>query len=226
MGVAAALARPNIVRAADKQTLTVWWNQGFYPAEDQAFRTLVAGWEKKSGMAANVSMITGDALDEKVISALTDRRGARLSSIPTTARIVTLPQAAWNGKLVDVSDVVETQKSAYSHTALALGSVSTTTWRRNDRYYGVPIKAQALNIPVWRTLIEEAGYQMSDIPNTWDKFFEFFEPVQTKLRAKGMRHVYGVGYTLSTTGADPNNLFDQVSARVWRRRHRHARTVS
>ena len=27
--------------------------------------------------------------------------------------------------------------------------------------------------------------------------------------AKGMRHAYGLGYTLSTTGDDPNNLFNQ-----------------
>ena len=51
---------------------------------------------------------------------------------------------------------------------------------------------------------------MSDIPKTWDKFFAFFEPVQDKLRAKGMRHVFGLGYTISTTGADPYNLFNQV----------------
>ena len=33
--------------------------------------------------------------------------------------------------------------------------------------------------------------------------------MQEKLRAKGMRHTYGLGYTLSTTGDDPNNLFNQ-----------------
>jgi multiple sugar transport system substrate-binding protein len=33
--------------------------------------------------------------------------------------------------------------------------------------------------------------------------------MQKKLRAQGMRHAYGLGYTLSTTGDDPNNLFNQ-----------------
>ena len=43
LGLAAgvALARPHIARAATK-TLTVWWNQGFYEAEDAAFHNLVA----------------------------------------------------------------------------------------------------------------------------------------------------------------------------------------
>ena len=51
-GLAAAslLARPNIARAADSKTLTVWWNQGFYPEEDQAFRDMVSVWEKQSGI--------------------------------------------------------------------------------------------------------------------------------------------------------------------------------
>ncbi len=69
-GLAAStmLARPYIARAADK-TLTVWWNQGFYPAEDQAFHDMVATWEKQSGYKMSLSMVEGNALDQKVISA-------------------------------------------------------------------------------------------------------------------------------------------------------------
>ena len=33
---------------------------------------------------------------------------------------------------------------------------------------------------------------MSDLPKTWDTFSDFFEPVQKKLRAQGMRHAYGL----------------------------------
>lgn len=205
---AAALMRPNVVRAAENKTLTVWWNQGFYAAEDQAFRNLVAGWEKQSGIKVNLSMITGDALDEKVISALTT--GVVPDLIYSDhGPAQTLPQAAWKNQLVDVSDVVETQKSQYSETALRSAEYYDNVTKKRS-FFGVPIKAQALNIPMWRPLIEKAGYQMSDIPKTWDAFFDFFKPVQKKLRAKGMRHVYGLGYTLSTTGADPNNLYNQV----------------
>ena len=76
-------------------------------------------------------------------------------------------------------------------------------------FYGVPFKGATLNIPVWKSLIEKAGYKVSDMPKTWDAFFDFFEPVQKKLRKQGMRHTYGLGYTMSTTGDDPNNLFNQ-----------------
>jgi multiple sugar transport system substrate-binding protein len=152
-------------------------------------------------------MVTGAALDQKVVSALTTGTVPDLIySDDGTA--LTLPQAAWNSKLVDVSDVVETQKTEYSETALRSSQYFDNVTKKRS-YFGVPFKAQALNIPMWRPLIEMAGYQMSDIPNTWDKFFAFFEPVQDKLRKKGQRHVYGLGYTISTNGADPNNLFNQ-----------------
>jgi multiple sugar transport system substrate-binding protein len=208
LAAASVLARPNIVRAADNKTLTVWWNQGFYAAEDKAFRDLVAAWEKQSGIRMNLSMVTGDALDQKVISALTTGEVPDLVYSDHGAA-QTMPQAAWNGKLVDLTDVVQTQQHEYSETALKSAQYYDNTIKKRS-YFGVPLKAQALNIPIWKTLVEKAGYQVSDMPKTWDKFFAFFEPVQTKLRAKGMRHVYGLGYTLSTTGADPYNLFNQV----------------
>jgi multiple sugar transport system substrate-binding protein len=57
---------------------------------------------------------------------------------------------------------------------------------------------------IWRPLVEKAGYQMSDIPKTWDAFYDFFKEVQKKLRAQGMRNVYGLGFQLATIGGDSN----------------------
>ena len=61
----------------------------------------------------------------------------------------------------------------------------------------------------WETLVEKAGYKSPDIPKTWDAFLDFFKPVQTKLRAQGMRHVYASGFQLTTNGVDPANTFNQ-----------------
>jgi len=61
---------------------------------------------------------------------------------------------------------------------------------------------------VWKPLVEEAGYKMSDIPKQWDKYFDFFEDVQKKLRAKGKR-IYGLGYSLATKDSDSTYLFNQ-----------------
>src|SRR5262249_57571699 len=62
-------------------------------------------------------------------------------------------------------------------------------------------------IHIWRSLVEKAGYQMSDLPQTWDAFFDFFKEVQKKLRAQGMRKVYGQGFQVTANGFDPNALY-------------------
>jgi len=204
LAAVSTLSRPALARG---QTITVWWNQGFYPAEDEAFRTLVAAWEKESGNTVNLTLLPGQALNEKIISALTSGEVPDLMYADNApAQIV--PQNAWHDKLVDVGDVVESQKQEFSQTALQ-SSEFYNAEEKKRAFYGVPFKGASLNLPVWKSLVEKAGYKVSDMPQTWDAFFDFFEPVQTKLRKKRMRHTYGLGYTLSTTGDDPNNTFNQ-----------------
>src|SRR6516225_11219757 len=49
---------------------------------------------------------------------------------------------------------------------------------------------------------------MSDAPKTWTAFWDFFKPMQQKLREKGMRGVYALGLQPTTAGPnDGNNLF-------------------
>ena len=57
---------------------------------------------------------------------------------------------------------------------------------------------------IWRPLVEKAGYQMSDLPKTWDAFYDFFKEVQKKLRAQGVRNVYGLGFQMAAIGGDSN----------------------
>ena len=59
---------------------------------------------------------------------------------------------------------------------------------------------------VWRPLIEEAGFAAADMPKTQDAFFDFFQTVQDKLRAKGKR-IFGLGYSMAAKEADAGNLF-------------------
>ena len=201
---ASALKRPAL---AASTTLTVWWNQGFYPAEDAAFHSLIAAWEKSTGNHIDLTLLPGQALNEKIISALTSGEVPDLMYADNApAQIV--PQNAWHGKLLDLTDVVATQKSELSPTAIQSAQFYNAQEKKRG-FYGVPFKGATLNIPVWKSLIEKAGYKVSDMPRNWDAFFDFFKPVQDKLRKQGMRHAYGLGYTLSTTGDDPNNLFNQ-----------------
>ena len=70
LAAAGALGRPYIANAA-ATTATVWQVQGFVPAEDAAFRKVVADYQKLSGNKIDYSIMPFMALNQKAISALT-----------------------------------------------------------------------------------------------------------------------------------------------------------
>ena len=113
---------------------------------------------------------------------------------------------AWQDRLVDVSDVVETQKAQFSETALVSAQAYNNVTKKRG-IYGVPVRAAVVPFHIWRPLVEKAGFKIEDIPKTWDAYFDFFKKVQKKLRKQGERKVYGLGFQVTTNGVDPNNLF-------------------
>jgi multiple sugar transport system substrate-binding protein len=114
---------------------------------------------------------------------------------------------AWDDKLVDVTDVVETQKEEFTDTAL-LNAYCYNNVEKRRSFYGAPDISAASPNHVWRPLVEKAGYKVEDIPKTWDTYYDFFKDVQKKLRAQGVRNVYGLGFQVTTNGNDPNELFN------------------
>jgi multiple sugar transport system substrate-binding protein len=202
LAAAGALTRPHIANAQAK-TATAWWTQGFIPEEDAAFRKLVADYEKQSGNKIDYSIVPFAPLRQKEISAITT---GDVPEIMEYADFELLPMNAWQGRLVDVGEIVNTQKSNYNQTALVSTSCYNNVTKKRA-YYAVPMKAAAIPFHVWKSLVEKAGYKVADIPKTWDAFLDFFEPVQTKLRAQGMRNIFAYGYQLTANGVDPWNTF-------------------
>src|SRR5262249_30765546 len=203
LAMAGTLARPQIVNAA-ATTAEVWWHQGFVPEEDVAFKKVVADYEKASGNKIELSIIPFAPLRQKIVSAVTSGVVPDLF-INQPAEIIAL--YAWNDKLVDVSDVVETQREEYTETAL-LSAYCYNSVEKERGFYGVPFTHAVLPNHVWRPLVEKAGYKIEDIPKTWDAYYDFFKGVQKKLRAQGTRNVYGIGLNVTTNGNDPNNVFN------------------
>ena len=198
----AALARPYIANAA-ATTATVWWTQGFAHEEDIAFKKIVDDYEKASGNTIDYTIVPYAPLRQKIISAVTS--GVVPDIYPSTPNELVGLQA-WADKLVDVSDVVEPQRELYTDTALSSVNCYNGVEKRRS-IYGVPLAQAVFANHVWRPLVEKAGYQMSDLPKTWDAYYDFFKDVQKKLRNQGMRHIYGLGFQLTTQGNDPNALF-------------------
>ena len=205
VGIAAAgaLARPYIANAA-ATTAEVWWVRGFVPEEDTAFKKVVADYEKASGNKIELSIIPFAPGRQKIVAAVTSGIVPDLFT-NNPAEITGL--YAWDDKLVDVSDVVETQKEEYTETAL-LNTFCYNSSTKKRSYYGVPYTTATLPNHVWRPLVEKAGYKIEDIPKTWDAYYDFFKDVQKKLKAQGVRNIYGLGLNVTTNGNDPNNVFN------------------
>jgi multiple sugar transport system substrate-binding protein len=203
LGLAAgALARPHIANAA-AMTAEVWWVQGFAQEEDVAFKKLIADYEKASGNKIEDSIIPFAPMRQKAVSAIT---AGVVPDVMELADFSFLPLNAWADKLVDVSEIVEPVKSQYIDTALR-ATYSYNNVAKKRAYYAVPMKAAGIPFHIWQSLVEKAGFKVSDIPNTWDAFLDFFMPVQDKLRAQGMRNIYAYGYQLTANGVDPAITF-------------------
>ena len=200
---AGAVARPYIANAAAK-TATVWWVQGFAQEEDIAFKKVVDDYQKASGNTIDYSIIPYAPMRQKIVSAVTSSEVPDLfQNTPTEIGAL----FAWQGKLLDVSDVVETQREEYTDTAIAT-VYNYNSVEKKRSYYGVPYTTATLPNHIWKPLVEKAGFKMEDIPKTWDAYYDFFKDVQKKLRAQGTRNVYGLGFQLTTNGNDPNNVFN------------------
>ena len=204
LAATSALSRPYIANAQTK-TITFWVGQGFVKQEDAALKKTIDDYEKASGNKIDYSIMPFGPLNQKIVSALTsgDVPDLFFQDAPTTI----LPQAAWGDKLVDMTDVVKTQESKLSDTAKLAASFQNSKTKQRT-YYLAPIKQAATPFHIWGDLVEKAGFNLADAPNTWDAFWDFFKPMQKELRAKGMRKMFSLGLQVTTVGPnDGNNLF-------------------
>ena len=170
LAVAAAgtMARPHLATAA-ATTAEVWWTQGFAQEEDISFKKIVADYEKASGNTIEYTIAPYAPMRQKIVSAVTSGVVPDLFQ-NTPAEIIAL--YAWDNKLVDVSDIVETQREEFTETALLTASCYNNVEKKRS-YYGVPYTVGASMNHIWRPLVEKAGYQMEDMPKTWDAFYDF-----------------------------------------------------
>jgi multiple sugar transport system substrate-binding protein len=199
---AAAVARPRSAKAAEE--LTVWWSQGYYEAENKAIIDNFAAWEKQTGTKVNLTIINSPDIVTKLTAAV------QVGDVPDLVHPITLSaflasRLAWDDKLEDLTDVIESEKAEFHHIAI-LGSRYYNAKLQKHSHYTVPIKCSTLMEQAWRPMIEEVGFTDADIPKTHDAYFDFFQTVHEKLRAKGKR-VYGLGYSMAAKEADANTLF-------------------
>src|SRR4029077_14474311 len=160
---------------------------------------LVADYETASGNKIDLSIIPFAPFRQKVVSAITS------GIVPDVMDIADLEFASlysWDDKLLDVSDIVETQKKDYAPISLQSAFLYNGVTKKRG-YYIVPLRITGWPFHIWRSLVEKAGLEIEDLPKTWDAYLDFFKPVQDSLRKQGMRNIYAYGYKLTANGVDP-----------------------
>ena len=64
------------------------------------------------------------------------------------------------------------------------------------------------HVHVWKSLLEQAGFTLADIPKEWDAFWSFWcDQVQPAVRrATGRDDIWGVGLPMSVEAADTRSV--------------------
>jgi len=201
---AGTLARPHIANAA-ATTAEAWFAQGFAKEEDAALLKLVADYEKATGNKIDLSIIPFAPLRQKEVSAI---QSGVVPDVMAAADLEFAPLNAWDDKLLDISDIVEPLKADYAPLAIESCNLYNSATKKRS-YYMAPVIITGWPFHIWGSLVEKGGGKISELPNTWDAFLDYFKPVQDKLRAEGMRNIYAYGYQLTANGVDPIATYNQ-----------------
>lgn len=190
--------------------LTLWWEKGFNLEEDEAMQNLVNAWQAESGHTADLSFYTTDDLLQKAQRAIQAGNPPDILMSHNAERGL-YPYQAWEGKLVDVSDLVEPLATLYPPAILDAVNFYNNVEKKRS-YYAVPFSQTTNFINYWGDLVEQAGFENKDIPQEWDSFWNFWKQVQDQLPQPQDQEtpIYGLGFSFSDKAADTYLLFEQI----------------
>jgi multiple sugar transport system substrate-binding protein len=203
--IACAMAAAGMVAGSPafaQEKLTVWWVKGFYKAEDDALFAAIKKFEEKNkGIKIELSQYPIQDMIPKTVAALDsgsppDVAYADVYDFQVTAKW------AYDGKLEDVSSVIDPIRGKFEPAALA------TTFLYNNAtqsraYYAYPIKQQTMHIQYWKDMLADAGFKPSDIPTDWKGYWDFWcTKVQTGYRQKTGNRGFGTGFPMGVDSSD------------------------
>jgi multiple sugar transport system substrate-binding protein len=202
---AAIVLAPFGAKAVD---LVVWWEQGFYPAEDQAVAEVVAAFEQKTGKKVELVLHPQLALLDKAQAAL--ETGQPPDFLFAQFGVRRIPQWAYEDRLAELESALGQLLGLFDADALeAAMLLNGRTGRRS--LYALPMGRSSNHVHVWRSLLERAGFTLADIPKAWGAFWAFWcDEVQPAVRqALGRDDLWGVGLPMSAAAPDTHDQLVQ-----------------
>src|ERR1041385_858459 len=189
--------------AGAQETLVVYWTKGFYPQEDKALDDMVAKFQSKTGVKVELSRDSPQESVPKAVAAL-DSGTPPDVAYGDVFDFQVAGKWAFEGQLEDLSDILVPMKSSFLPITLE------TAYLYNDKtkkrgYYAFPMKRQTMHIQYWKDMLAEAGYKESDIPKTWNAYWDFWcSKAQAGYRKKTGKRIYSIG---SPMGVDSSDSF-------------------
>lgn len=189
------------------KSIDVWWSEGYYPEETEAIRKSVKAWQDKTQSDVNLTFFSEKDLIQQVKNAI---ESGHLPDVVYgySMDLFLLPQLAWEGKLADMSSIIDPFKSDYSPEALNSVNYFNNVEKKRS-YYAVPISQQVIHIHYWQDLLEESGAKANTIPTEWSTFWDYWQVAQQNLNKKGISNIHAIGLAMSMAATDTFNVFEQ-----------------
>jgi multiple sugar transport system substrate-binding protein len=192
---AALMLVPLAAWAAD---LVVWWDKAPYPEEDRAVRELVAAFEHKTDKHVELTFFPSNEVRAKARAVV--EAGQPPDFLFSLWVQGLINEWAYDDQLLDLSDAIEPFRDLFAPDTLDQATVYDRAGKR--ALYGLPMGRSTLYVHAWKSLLERAGFRLTDIPTEWEPFWSFWcDKVQPAVRkASGRDDIYGVGLPMSVTG--------------------------
>jgi multiple sugar transport system substrate-binding protein len=205
---AALMAGPLGAQATD---LVVWWEKGYYAQENEAVGEIIAAFEQRTGKQVELVLLDEEELPDAFAAALDAGQPPDFGFGTLMAPFIA--QWAFGDRLVDLSDAIGSFADIFDPDALDRTMlVNAKTGQK--ALYALPMGRTNNHIHVWRSLLDQAGFTLADIPREWSAFWAFWcDDVQPAARsAIGRDDIWGIGLPMSKVYDTEFEFFQFVAA--------------
>ena len=205
-GAAALAIAFSAVPGFAQEKLTVWWVKGFYKSEDEALFAAIKKFEAKTGVKVDLSQYAVQDMIPKTVAAL-DSGSPPDIAYSDTYDVQVAGKWAFDGKLEDISDVIEPMKDRFMPVTIETAYLYNDNAKKKA-FYGFVLKQQTLHIQYWKDMLATAGFKENDIPGTWKEYWSFWcDKVQPAYRKATNSRVYGIGSPMGVESTDSFQSF-------------------
>ncbi len=187
--------------ALAQQKVTVWWEKGFYKAEDDALFAMIKKFEEKTKIKVDLSFYATQEIIPKSVAALEANNPPDVA-FGNVFDFQATGKWAFEGKLEDITSVIDPIRNRFEPRALSTTFLLNGAEQKRA-YYAFPVRQQTMHIQYWKDMLAEAGFKESDIPTTWKAYWDFWcDKVQPAYRQKSGNRAFGTGFPMGVDSSD------------------------